>query len=136
MMNRLFLDTNIAIDFLAERHPFCDPVYELFRMKEKWEFFVSALSFTTIYYILRKNCEHKRLLNLLKDFASLVTIVPTDSAVIKDAINSNFSDFEDAVQYYTALSAKSDFIITRNEKDYLLSKITVLSPMDFLEHYG
>ena len=135
-MKQLFLDTNIAIDFLAERHPFCESVYEIFRMKGKWKFSVSALSFTTIYYILRKNCEHRQLLNLLRDFASLVTIIPTDSAIIKDAITSNFSDFEDAVQYYTALSAKSDFIITRNEKDYLLSEITVLNPVDFLEHYG
>lgn len=62
----------------------------------------------------------------------IVNVLPVNSDIIENAVRSEFTDFEDAVQYFTALSASSDYIITRNVKDYSLSEIEVFSPDEFL----
>lgn len=137
---KVFLDTNIVIDYLSKRKPFGENACLIFLLSQEseseMELCISALSFTTIYYVLRRECSHQRLLELLEDLRSLVTVLPTDDEIIGRAIKSDFSDFEDAVQYYTALSADSDFIITRNVKDYAMAKVPVLAPEDFLKRQG
>ena len=135
MKKRIFLDTNIVIDYLANRQPFAEDAYQIFIQSEMpdIELCISALSFTTIYYVLRKECGHQQLLELLEKLRSLVIVLPTGNDVIKKALESKFSDFEDAVQYYTAIAGASDSIITRNVKDYTLSQIEVLTPAQFLK---
>lgn len=132
MKGRLFLDTNIVIDYLSKREPFGEEAYALFQSRKEWQLCVSALSFTTIYYVLRKGKDHQSLLVLLGGLCQLVEILPTDDRTIVGAISSGFSDFEDAVQYYTALSSQVDIIITRNVKDYICSSIPVMTPTEFL----
>lgn len=132
---KIFLDTNIVIDYLSNREPFGKQAHQIFLMSEnpEIELCMSALSFTTIYYILRKECPHRQLLELLEGLRSLTTVVLTDTGIIGQAIKSDFADFEDAVQYYTAVSVNSDCIITRNTRDYVCAEIPVMNPTDFLE---
>lgn len=132
MKKRIFLDTNIIIDYLSGRKPFGENAYKIFLMHNDAELCISALSFTTIYYVLRKGHDHRHLLDLLKDLMDIVYVLPVNSDIIENAVRSEFTDFEDAVQYFTALSASSDYIITRNVKDYSLSEIEVFSPDEFL----
>lgn len=134
---RVFLDTNIVIDYLSKREPFGEKACRIFLLSQETEveLCISALSFTTIYYVLRRECPHWKLLELLEDLRSLVTVLSTDNEIIEKAIKSDFSDFEDAVQYYTALSAGSNFIVTRNVKDYTAAKVAVLTPQEFLGRY-
>lgn len=136
-MRKIFLDTNVVIDYLAERQPFSEDAYRIFIQSEKEdvEICISALSFTTIYYVLRKGNEPQQLLDLLEKLRSLVNVLPANNEIIKKALKSGFSDFEDAVQYYTALSGGSEVIITRNIKDYALSDIEVLTPAQYLSKY-
>ena len=94
---------------------------------------VSSLSFTTIYYVLKKGLTRDELLSLINDLQSIVSILPVDARVIANAAKSEFKDFEDAVQYFTALSASSDYIITRNIKDYTHSAIKAVTPQTFLD---
>lgn len=131
---KVFLDTNIVIDYLSNREPFGGKAKQIFYLSETSdvELCVAALSFTTIYYVLHRQCEHRRLLDLLEKLRSLMTVVSTDEKDIANAIKSDFSDFEDAVQYYTAFSANVDCIVTRNTKDYRMSEIPVYTPDDFL----
>ncbi len=129
-MKKIFIDTNVVIDFLANREPFHKAAYEVFLMggDEKVKLYISALSFTTIYYVLRKQYEAERLLSLLRDLRLLVAVVATNDYIIEQALESNFSDFEDAVQYYTAASVGADYIVTRNTRDYSHASISVVTP--------
>ena len=133
-MTRLFLDTNIVIDLLSNREPFCRDAVSLFSKAyyKKLELFVSPITYATASYLLKKNNNSEVVRNLLANFRQLSHIATTDERVVDDAIASQFADFEDALQYYTALKAKADVIITRNGKDFDLSKIPVMTATEFL----
>ena len=134
MKRRIFLDTNVVIDYLSKRMPFSEEALRLFSLPPRFhQLCISALSFTTIYYVLKKYFEQKELLNKLDVLQNLVEVLPTDDEMISSAIHSEFSDFEDAVQYYTALKGNSTMIITRNPKDFMKSEIPVYTPTEFLQ---
>lgn len=133
MKRRIFLDTNIAIDYLANRTPFGEDAMKIFSLSPyQNQLCISALSFTTIYYVLRKHFEQKQLLEMLDALQSLVEVLPTNETTISQAIHSDFQDFEDAVQYYTALAGKVDYIITRNPKDFKKVNLPIYTPSEFL----
>ncbi len=135
-MKKVFIDTNVLIDYLAKRTPFYEEAKRIFLLcKEgKVELYISALSFTTIYYVLRKQyASSEQLLSLLKDLRLLVHVASTNDDVIGLALNSTFSDFEDAVQHYTAKSVHVQCIVTRNVKDYKEAEMPVFTPNEFLQ---
>lgn len=133
-MKRLFLDTNIVIDFLSKREPFCEDATRLFTMAyhKKVQLLVSSTTYATASYLLQKKNSPEQVRNLLANFRQLSHVAATDERVVDDAIASQFVDFEDALQYYSALKAKADVIITRNGKDFSLSKIPVMTATEYL----
>lgn len=130
---RIFLDTNVVIDYLAKRQPFAADACRIMTVSDSqnWELCISSLSFTTIYYVLRKQYAHKELLGLLADINNAFTVLAVDGKIIEQALDSAFLDFEDAVQYYTAKEGNADVVITRNVKDYVNSAILVKTPTEF-----
>ncbi len=133
-MTRLFLDTNIVVDLLDRREPFCHDAVRIFTMayNRQVQLFVSPMTFTTASFLLRRHgTEGVR--NLLSNFRQLSRVATVNERTIDDSLASQFKDFEDAVQYYAAVKIKADFIITRNGKDFALSQIPVLTPSEFLE---
>jgi len=93
---------------------------------------ICALSYSTIYYILRKYAGKENAISSLRDLTDYVSILPVDAEVIRKALYSEFSDYEDAIQHYAALQdASVEGIITRNIKDYRYSDIPVLLPTEF-----
>ncbi len=80
-----------------------------------------------------ENFNREKLLDILEGLFSLVEVLPTNEDVIKDAIHSEFTDFEDAVQYHTALACHTDCIVTRNPIDFKHSEIPVLTPSELLQ---
>lgn len=134
-MTHLFLDTNILIDVIANRQPFANSAARLFDLAEKGKIslLISALSYSNIYYIIRKNSTHKELISLLTDLEALTQTLDVTREIISKSLSSEFKDFEDAIQYHTALSNKKVFaIITRNVKDYRNSNLSVLTPDEVL----
>lgn len=134
-MKHLFLDTNILIDVLANREPFAESAAKLFNLAEKGKvtLMISALSYSNIYYIIKKNCTHKELISLLRDLEALTETLDVTKEIIFKSLSSEFKDFEDSIQYYTALSNKEvSVIVTRNVKDYKGSKLSVLTPDEVL----
>ena len=133
-MSRLFLDTNIVVDLLGERHPYCEDAAQLFAKAyhKQVQLFVSPITFATASYLLEKHNKQENLRGLLSNLRQLVRVATADERVVDDAILSEFSDFEDALQYYSAVKAKADFILTRNGKDFTLSKIPVLTAAEYL----
>jgi predicted nucleic acid-binding protein len=133
--DKIFLDTDVALDHLADRQPFAEYAHRLFAVAEKGEITLclSALSFSNLYYILRKLVGHGEALALLGKLKQLVRVSAVGEAEIQSALANSFKDFEDAIQHFTA-KAEGDVsaIITRNKADYVGSEIPVLSPDEFL----
>jgi len=134
MKKKLFIDTNVVIDLLTERDEHYMPAAKIASLCDtgKVALVVSSLSIVTVNYILRKLESNEKAKVKIKNFLILCDIAGVDEKIVKQALSSRFKDFEDAVQYYSALSSESDLIISRNEKDFRLSEIPVLSPRDYL----
>lgn len=132
-MKHIFLDTNVLIDFLADRKPFAMEAAKLlnFSYKKRINIFISAVSYNNIYYILRQSNSHVATLKMLSGLNEWTDILDVSKEVINKAIKSDFKDFEDAIQYYCAKSLnKMDFIVTRDVKDFKLSSLPVLTPKE------
>lgn len=129
MKQSLFVDTDIVLDLLARREPFYDASARLFSLAETGSISlsVSSLTFANLFYILRKQVSGRHALEVLRDFKRLVTVLPVDDATIEQALKAGFTDFEDAVQYFSALSAGCTALLTRNGRHYRKSEITVLT---------
>jgi predicted nucleic acid-binding protein len=129
-MKHIFVDTNVLIDFLADRQPYSEFASGIFNLADlnKIKIHVSAISFNNIYYILRGATSHSKALKLIEELEELVDIIDLNKKTINQAIKSEFKDFEDAIQYYSAKSKdKIEFIVTRNLKDFKKSNIPVFS---------
>jgi predicted nucleic acid-binding protein len=132
-MKHVFLDTNIVIDVLANREPFSNFASMLLDYGEKGKIniYISALSYSNIYYILRKSCSHKEMNSLLKDINSIMTTIDVTGYIIQEALDSTLKDFEDAIQVNTALSNKKiQAIVTRDPKGFKNTEISVLTPQE------
>ncbi len=132
-MTKLFLDTNIVIDLLDRREPFCHDAAALFTMayNKQLQLIVSPMTFATASYLLRKHGK-SQLRILLSNFRRLARVATTNEHIVDDSLASEFEDFEDALQYYTALKAKADYIITRNGQDFTSSQLPVMTATEFL----
>ncbi|AKP52221.1 type II toxin-antitoxin system VapC family toxin [Cyclobacterium amurskyense] len=137
-MDRILVDTNVVLDLLGKRESFLKEAQELFTLSDKGKvkLFVSALTFANTYYILSQQLKVSSARKVLRQFKVLVEVVPIDDKVIELALDSEFKDFEDAIQYYSAIENGVRIIITRNQKDFKHSKIPVLSAKEYLGMKG
>lgn len=134
-MKNIFLDTNVIIDFLANRQPFSLQAAKLFNYVtlKKIKIYISAVSYNNIYYILRQSLPGKESLELLNQLSEMTEMADVTKNIIEKSLTSNFKDFEDAIQYNCAVSInKIDFIVTRDTKDFKKSSIPVMSPDEAL----
>ena len=133
-MSSLFLDTNVLLDLLGERVPFFDSIAKVATLadQKKLSIVVSPLSFTTIDYVLNKYETSESVLNKLRKFKIICEVCVVNEETISKALTSSFKDFEDAVQYFTALQSNCSIIITRNGKDFKNSTIPVMTAEEYL----
>lgn len=135
-MTDIFIDTDVIIDFLIDREPHSREAAIIFTLIEqkKLKGYVSSLTFSNLYYVLRKIESHNKVIAKLDSISRLLTILKVDQQIIKLAIASGFPDFEDSIQYNCALDYKKiDVLITRNIKDYKGSQIPVMTPAIYLK---
>jgi predicted nucleic acid-binding protein len=134
---KLFVDSDIILDLLAQREPHYIHAAKLFTLidKEKVIAYTSPLIFANLHYLLRKQTSNVSALKSLRKLKTLVNILPIDERVIDQSLNSEFNDFEDAIQYFTAVNNGIALIITRNKTDYKRSKIDVLTAEEFLKSF-
>lgn len=133
-MDKIFVDTNIVIDLLSKREEFYKPASRLFTLADNKEIIlaISSLTFANTFYLLSKELDTVKVKEILRKFKLLVKVLPMDDKIIDLSLNSNFKDFEDAIQYFTAIENKFEIIIIRNLKDFKLSKIPVMTANDYL----
>jgi len=130
-MIKVFLDTNIIIDLIADRKPFSNHVIEIFKYAEenRIQLFTSSHSIATSHYILKKYVTEKELREILLTLITLLDVVAVDLDVLKKGLRSIHKDFEDAIQMICASSIQGiNYIVTRNTKDFKTSELVVLTP--------
>jgi predicted nucleic acid-binding protein len=134
MKTRLFIDTNIMLDLLGERIPFYDSIAKIATLADNGQvtLIVSALSYSTVSYFLTKFENSEIAKTKLRKFKVVSKICDLDELIIEKGLNSNFSDFEDSLQYFSALKSDCSIIITRNAKDFKESKIPVMTAKEYL----
>ncbi|MEX0609109.1 MAG: PIN domain-containing protein [Balneolaceae bacterium] len=135
-MDKYFADTDIIIDFLADREPHTVYSSRLFELAErgKIEIWISSLSINNIYYITRKISGNRKALDIINSLVEIVQIQNVGREEIIEALNSDFKDFEDALQYFCSLKIEGiKALLTRNTKDYKTAQLAVLTPKDLLK---
>lgn len=134
-MIKLFVDSDIILDLLARREPHYIHAARLFTLidQNKIAAFTSPLIFANLHYLLKKQTSNLLALKNLRKLKTLLNILSIDEKVIEQSLNSEFNDFEDAIQYFTAVNNSICLIITRNKIDYKRSRIDVLTAEEFLK---
>jgi predicted nucleic acid-binding protein len=132
---RVLIDTNIVLDLALIREPFYEEADLVFALieQQKIQGYISATTFSDLYYILRKKKGKKWTLIFLKRLKSLCEVNPIDDRVISQALNNNYKDFEDDIQYYSALVNNLDALLTRNPKDFRGQNLLILTPSQLIK---
>lgn len=135
MSKRVFIDTNVMLDFLGERKPFYESIAKIATLaeKEKLTMVASPISFATVNYFLTKFENSKIAKEKLRKFKIISEICSLDEQTIEKGLNSSFTDFEDALQYFNATESECDLILTRNGKDFKKSLLPFLTPDEFIK---
>jgi predicted nucleic acid-binding protein len=135
MKNKIFIDTNVMLDLLGERFPFYDSIAKIATLadKGKVKIVVSALSYSTVFYLLSRFESAENVKEKLRKFKIISEISDLSEKIIEKGLSSNFSDFEDALQYHCALKSDCGIIITRNAKDFKESEIPVMTAEEYLK---
>ena len=136
-MKVVFCDINFILDIFLKREPFYYSASKLFKKIEDKELkgYLCALSFPTLFYLLSKELSREKAIKTLEKIRIVFSVAAVDQKVIDLSLTSDFKDFEDAVQYYSAVQVKTDCLITRNKDDYIDDKIPVLTPEEFLASF-
>lgn len=134
-MIKVFFDTNIMIDVIGRREQFCKPSMQIMSLADRGliRIFVSALSYATASFILGKYNKEVDILGEFSKFMKITTATPVDSTTLRQSVESEFKDFEDAMQYYSANRESIDYIITHNKKDFSPSTIPIFEPQEFVD---
>lgn len=132
---KVLIDTNIIVDVALDRDPFFTDSEQVIRFVEQQEIeaYISASTFSDLYYIIRKAKGHIWTLQFLQRMATLCQVATVDCTTINMALTVNFTDFEDAIQYSTAVLNGLDAIITRNPGDFPVTTPRILTPDDLIQ---
>lgn len=134
-MKRVFLDDNVVVDALLEVDGKMEAALRILSLADmgKIEAYCSSLSLGTASYFMEKvRMSHSLIVRKLNIFCGYCTPTRVDASVVRQALDSDFTDFEDALQYFSALTEKADIIVTRNGRDFIHSEKPVYNPNDFL----
>ena len=135
-MTKLLIDTDVILDFFFQREPFADSATQILSLCEskKIKGCITPVIVSNVYYLLRQTAKHEKVIEKLKLLLSITDILVIERAAVMHALNSEFRDFEDALQNYTAeLNNEIEILITRNIKDYKHSHLAIMTPDNFLQ---
>lgn len=135
-MTRILIDTDVILDFFFDREPFAENAAKILSLCESKEIkgFITPVIISNVYYLLRQTAKHEKVIEKLKMLVSITEILVIDKDAILQALNSDFKDFEDALQNYAAeLDKEIDLILTRNTKDFKNSSLAVMTPDNYMK---
>jgi predicted nucleic acid-binding protein len=138
-VKKALIDTDVILDFFFDRSPYSDQAARIFSLCEKGMItgFVTPVICSNVYYLLRRTARHQKVIDRMKQLMSVMDVLQMNREVVIQALNSGYSDFEDALQGMAALnSGIIQVILTRNVKDYIKSEIGALTPESYLRLLG
>jgi len=134
-MNKILIDTDVILDFFFDRKPFSDDATKILMLCERKVIsgFVTPVIISNVYYLLRKTAKNEKVIENLKMLINMIDIATINKETILEALNSDFKDFEDAIQNFSAQYDKEiKVIVTRNIKDFKESSLSVMTPETYL----
>lgn len=137
-MKPILLDTDVCLDSIAGRNPWNIDANRIFHssVEGTMNLFVSGLTFSNLFYLLGKVHGPKKTVRKLSSMRELVTVSTVNQEIVDSALSAGWSDFEDALQYYSALEADCDILVTRNLSDYKKAdNLKILNPSTFVSNY-
>lgn len=135
MSLKIFIDTNIYMNSIEDRDDGISKSVLIFLQQTDVELYLNDLSIINIHYLTRKSTQRDEIKKRLKTILEEQNIVSIDRFIIEEALDSNFKDFEDGVQYFCAKRAGADLIISDNKTDFMYSDIKVMSAKEFAQQY-
>lgn len=135
-MDRVLFDTDVLLDFFFDRKPFSDHTALVLNLCEEKQIegFATPVIVANTYYLLRRTAKHETVINKLSQLLNILDILKMDREVVINALNSDFRDFEDALQNFSAVKMKKlNIILTRNIKDFKTSELAVMTPENYLK---
>ena len=132
---KVLIDTNVILDVLCRREGFYENSVKVMKYCEvnKITGVISALTIPNIVYIMRKELDAKKTKDVIEKLQLIFTVADLKAGDINKALSMNFKDFEDALQSVCASRIRADYIVTRNIKDFLLSKVTAITPSELID---
>jgi len=135
-MDKVLIDTDVLLDFFFDRKPFAEYSAEVLNLCEKNKLvgFTTPVIISNVYYLLRKTAKHDIIVEKIKQLLSIIEIIKMDKNTVINALNSEFKDFEDALQNFSAIeNGGIKVILTRNIKDFKKSELAILTPETYLK---
>lgn len=135
-MENVLIDTDVILDFFFDREPYAEFATDILNLCEenKLKGFTTPVIICNVYYLLRKMAKHEIVIEKIKQLLTIIDIVKINKEIVLDSLNSDFKDFEDALQNYSAVkNGKISIVLTRNIKDYKKSELAVMTPETYLK---
>ena len=132
-MIKLYIDSDIILDLLLKRNDYDNAAVLMTKInKKKFKGYTTPLIIANIHYIMKKFGGNKKSIKNIRKLRKIISILSIDEEIVDEALLSNNTDFEDAIQYIESAKNNIDFIITRNKGDFKNSKLSVLNAKEFL----
>ncbi|UGU18095.1 PIN domain-containing protein [Sinomicrobium kalidii] len=135
-MDKVLIDTDVLMDFFFDRKPFSEYSTQILNLcaEKQLEGYTTPVIISNVYYLLRKTAKHNIIVEKIKQLLSIIEIINMDKNAVLNALNSDFKDFEDALQNFSAIeNGKIKIVLTRNLKDFKKSKLAILTPEIYLK---
>ncbi|MCY7411096.1 MAG: PIN domain-containing protein [Chitinophagales bacterium] len=138
-MKKVFLDTNVILDLNLKREPHYFDAIQIFSASKRFQFSTSSISISNTFYFVERAYNSAQAKHDMEEICRHLKVIEVGEAIVHRALKAlfkEFRDFEDAIQYYSCLAEKIECIVTRNEKDFIGSKLPVYSPKMFLKLFN
>lgn len=135
---KVLADTNIIIDSLQAREPFCEQSNQIIidGANRKFDLLITSKSLADLHYVIHQDIHNeKETREIIKDLLEAIILLDTTAVECVDALDSNIKDYEDAIMEQTAFNNEIDVIVTRNKKDFKNSRVPAITPKEFIETF-
>lgn len=132
---KVLLDTNVVVDVALERQPYFSDSETVLSWVEQGQIegYISASTFSDLYYIIRKQKGRDLALEFLREISTFCQVAIVDRVSIDMALSANLKDFKDAIQYSTAVVNQLDAIVTRNAEDFPVMTPRIITPEQLIQ---
>lgn len=138
-MKEVFIDSDIIVDVISDRQPFAEHSVQVLNLcfKSKLKAYTTPIIIANIYFVLSKIVNKTLLRQKIIELLGFIDVIDVSKSSILRALNSDFRDFEDALQNFSVVEHSDiKIIITRNVKDYKHSTLSVYDPESFLKTFN